>query len=596
MEETWNLEEVFPSIESWEAALKEAADQIPTVTAYKGRLGEGAAVALACLKARDALTIKAQPVITYASLRYSEDATATQYQELAARARQLAVQIQAALAFIPSELLQLPEGTLQRYLEEEPGLAPYRPFFEQLIAQQPHTLHPEAEAALAALGEALDAPAQIYQQAMTADMKYEEVTDAKGEPVRISPFIMLAFQPPDETKARREAYRAIIKAWSGYQNTLAATLSTEIKKNVTLARLRRYNSTAEMLLQQSPIPGMPGHQVTVEIYQRVLGTIQAEVAPHFRRYARLRKRVLGLEKLYLPDMGASLDPDYTQKMSYDEAARLIEEGLAVLGPEYGKILRSALHERWIYRGNNAGKANGAFCNYVIGHHPYVFTPWNGGTRELFVMAHELGHAGHIALSMRHQPVSCMLPSMFFIEAPSTMNELLLGRYLLAKSEDKRFRRAVITSLLSTYYHNFVNHLLEGELLHRVYALAEQGRPLTAATFGEQKVQVLRDFWGDELELDEGARLFWMAQAHYYMGLYPYTYAAGLAVSTAASQRIMEEGEPAVARWLDVLKAGGSKTALELMEHAGVDMTTPEPLIRACAFVGQLVDELEETFR
>jgi oligoendopeptidase F len=595
VEETWNLEAVYPAQSDWEAALQAATDLIPAVTAYAGRLGEGAQTTLACLQARDALTLASQPVTAYATLRLSEDNTATAAQMLAARAFTLEVDIAAALSFIESELLQLPEGTLERYLQAEPRLSPYRPYFEQLISERPHALHPETEAALAALGEVLEAPPSIYQRAMTADVKYDSVVDSKGERVSVSPFIMLAFQTPAEAQARRDAYQAIIKGWSGHQHTLAASLATEIKKNVVMARLRRYDSTAAMLLNQSPIPGMQGHQITVPIYERILKTIQAGVAPHFRRYARLRRQVLGLEQLILPDMGAPLDPGYVQQISFAEGARTIREGLAVLGEEYGEIMSRGLSERWIYRGMNAGRANGAFCNFILGQHPYVFTPWNGGTRDLFIMAHELGHAGHMALSLKYQPLAGFWPSMFFIEAPSTMNELLLGNYLLASSQDVRFRRSVITSLLATYYHNFVNHLLEGELLHRVYGLAEAGEPLTAATFGEQKTRVLADFWGDELQLDEGARLFWMAQGHYYAGLYPYTYAAGLAVSTAAAQRVQEEGAPAVARWLEVLKAGGSRKPLELMQHVGVDMTTAEPLERACAFVGHLVDELEKTY-
>jgi oligoendopeptidase F len=590
VEETWNLESVYPSFARWEADLQAALDLIPGVTVYKGRLGEGAAVTLACLKARDILTLQAQPVGAYAHLRLSEDNRATESQVMAARAQQMGVQIEAALSFISSELLKLPEGTLERWLQAEPGLEAYRPYIEQLIAERPHALHPETEAALAALGEVLSSPAATYERAMTTDVQYETVLDAEGEPVPISPFLALAFQAPQETEPRRNAYKALTKAWSGYQNTLAATLSTQIKKNVVMARLRRYSCTADMLLNQSPIPGMQGHQITVEVYERILKTIQAEVSPHFQRYARLRKQVLGLEKLYLPDMGASLDPDYKPTMSFQEGAEVIADSLSLLGSEYGEILQKALHERWIYRGNNAGKANGAFCNWIFGHHPFVFSPWSGSTRELFMMAHELGHAGHLALSMKYQPLTKTLPSMFFIEAPSTMNELLLGHHLLKQSTDKRFRRSVITSLLATYYHNFVNHLL-----YRVYGLAEQGKPLTAAAFGQQKLAVLGSFWGSELELDEGARLFWMAQGHYYKGLYPYTYAAGLAVSTAAVERIRTEGAPAVERWIEVLKAGGSMKPLELMKHAGVDMTSSEPLNKACAFVGELVDELEKTF-
>ncbi len=595
-EETWNLEEVFPTAESWERAFEDASRMIDSVAAYKGRLGEGASTVLSCLKARDALTLASQPVLNFARLRLAEDTTITASQEMWARAQALMAQIQAGQSFISAELLRLPDGTLERYMVEDPRLKVYAPLFEQLASDQPFTLGAEAEALVAALGDVLGAPREIYQRAMTTDVKYEMVIDSAGDPVQLSPFIMLAFQPPDETEIRRRSYRAITKAWSGHQNTLAATLATQIKKNVTLARFRGYPSTEAMLLNESPIPGFGNHGIPREIYLSILRTVQTEVAPHFRRYARLRKRVLGLDQLYLPDMGASLDPEYNRKMSYAEGAELIQEGLAVLGPEYGEILRRALHERWIYRGKNIGKANGAFCHFILGHHPYVFTPWNGGTRDLFVMAHELGHAGHMMLSMKTQPVSNMALSMFMLEAPSTMNEVLLGHHLLAKNQDKRFRRSVITSLLTTYYHNFVNHLLESELLHRAYALAEQERPLTARTFGQLKGEVLSDFWGGEMELDEGARLFWMAQGSYYSGVFPYTYAAGLSFATAVAPSMLEEQNTTVNRWLDVLKEGSSRKPLEQMRHVGVDMSTQEPVARACAYVGYLVEQLEETFQ
>jgi oligoendopeptidase F len=211
------------------------------------------------------------------------------------------------------------------------------------------------------------------------------------------------------------------------------------------------------------------------------------------------------------------------------------------------------------------------------------------------LAHELGHAGHFAMAGRYQRLHNTRPSRYFIEAPSTMNEMLLAQSILAKTTDSRKRRSVILQLLGTYYHNFVTHLLEGELQRRVYAHAEAGKPITANVLSELKGEILSTFWGDAVEIDEGARLTWMRQPHYYMGLYPYTYAAGLTASTAVSQMIQEEGKPAAERWLEVLKAGGTKKPLELMKMAGVDMSSPEPIRKAVAYVGSLVDELEKSF-
>jgi oligoendopeptidase F len=217
-------------------------------------------------------------------------------------------------------------------------------------------------------------------------------------------------------------------------------------------------------------------------------------------------------------------------------------------------------------------------------------------RGAFPLAHEFGHAGHFYLANKNQRIMNVRPSLYFVEAPSTMNEMLLGHHLLEKHSDKQMRRWVVLQLLGTYYHNFVTHLLEAEYQRRVYALAENGVPLTAKTFTDVTGEVLSEFWGDTVEIDEGAKLTWMRQPHYYMGLYPYTYSAGLTASTAAAQLIIEEGQPAVERWLDVLRAGGTMTPLELMKHAGVDMSTPEPIKKAVSYVGSLIDELEMSYQ
>ena len=216
-------------------------------------------------------------------------------------------------------------------------------------------------------------------------------------------------------------------------------------------------------------------------------------------------------------------------------------------------------------------------------------------RNVLVLAHELGHAGHLLLAQRHQSLLNFRPSTFFIEAPSTMNELLVGQHIMRGTDDPRMRRWVIMQLLSTYHHNFVRHLLEGELQRRIYALAEEGTPITAVTLSETKGAILEEFWGGEVEIDDDAKLTWMRQPHYYMGLYPYTYSAGLTVSTAAAKAIRDEGQPAVERWLRVLKAGGTLKPLELAQMAGVDLSTPAPIRAAVAYVGSLVDELEQSF-
>lgn len=295
------------------------------------------------------------------------------------------------------------------------------------------------------------------------------------------------------------------------------------------------------------------------------------------------------------DLKAPLDPEFNPKTTYEEAKSVILEALKVMGPEYTEIMEKGLNDRWVDLADNVGKATGLFCSSPYGVHPYILITWTDTMRGAFVLAHELGHAGHFYLAGKYQSLFNTRPSTYFVEAPSTINELLLANHLMRSTDDKRMKRWVITQLLGTYYHNFVTHLLEGEYQRRVYALAEAGTPLTASVLTQQKHEALENFWGDAVTLDEGAGLTWMRQPHYYMGLYPYTYSAGLTVSTAVAKRIQEEGKPAVDSWLEVLKAGGTLKPLDLIKKAGVDMSKPDAIREAVAFVGSLVDELEKSY-
>ncbi len=585
---TWNLTDLYATAEAWEAELAAVVRDLPRVTQYQGRFHEGAVVLLECLNAQEALLVRVMRVLTYASLHNSEDGTNPVNQANSGRVAAMHATIGAALSFIDSEILSLPDGTVERYWQEEPGLDSLRKNLTELLETKSHTLSPETERALASLGEVFGAPYTIYQRGKSSDMQFAPITDTDGSDLPMS-FALYehGYEESPDTALRRKAYASFVTTLERYKNTFAATYATEVKKQVALSRLRNYESATHMLLRPQ--------QVTPEMYHNILDIIQAELAPHMRRLARLKQRVLGLDRMLHCDLKAPLDPDFSPKTTYEEASANILDALSVLGPEYGKIIRTALTERWVDLADNVGKSTGAFCASPYGSHSYILITWTDTMRSAFVLAHELGHAGHFNLANRYQRMANTRPSMYFVEAPSTMNEMLLTQHILKHSSDPRMRRWVIMQSLGTYYHNFVTHLLEGALQRRVYALAEEGQPITATTLGEQEGEVLANFWGDAIEIDEGAKLTWMRQPHYYMGLYPYTYSAGLTASTAVAQLIKEEGQPAIDRWLQVLKAGGTMKPLELMKTAGVDMSSPEPIRSAVAYVGSLVDELERSF-
>jgi oligoendopeptidase F len=585
---TWDLGDLFASEAAWEAEFAALHAALEDVAPFRGRLGDSAATLARCLDAVEDLEARLMRVSTFASLRNAQDGTNPEYQAASARVGALAARLGASIAFVDSQTLDLPDGTVERFLAAEPALAAHRVSLERLLETRPHRLGAETEGALAALGEVLGAPYLVYQRSKASDMQFAPFVDAQGvqHPNSFSLY-ETSYESHPDASVRRGAWQSFSAGLKAYNNTYAATIATEVKKSVAIARLRGHRSTEDYLLQS--------HQVPSALYKDILGIIRTGLAPHMRRYARLRRRVLGLDKMLHCDIKAPLDADFEPHISYEQACDTLLASMAPMGADYVDFVRTALTQRWVDRADNVGKSTGAFCSSPYGVHPYILVTWAGTTRSVFTLAHELGHAAHFGLAMTHQRYVDTRPAMPFIEAPSIMHEMLLARHILAGSDDQRTRRSVIMQLLGTYHHNFVTHLLEAELQHRVYAFAEAGQAITATLLNRTKGEVLQEFWGDTVEIDDGARMTWMRQPHYYMGLYPYTYSVGLVAATAMGGLVAQEGAPAVQRWLQVLRAGGTLKPLELMQLAGIDMTTPAPIHDAVAYVGSLIDELETGF-
>lgn len=586
---TWDLSHLYESDKEWETALRVLTDDIKKLDIFKGQLHTSPTTLLHCLLLEEELLMKLTKLYSYANLKESTDRTNPIVQANSSKIAALWTKVHTALSFIHNEILSFDEGTIEKYLTEETKLEPFRKSLLDILQKRQHTLSPETEEALAALGEVHSSPYKIYGMTKLADMDFTSIQDDQGNELPVSFALFESkYEFSPNVDIRRKAYSSFVSTLKRYKNTVATTYATEVKKQVTLSRLRKFESVTHMLLEPQKVP--------LEMYNNQLDIIYKELAPHMRRFADLKKKVLGLDQMLFCDLHAPLDPEFNPAITYEEAGKLIQDSLQVLGNEYSSIIEKGFKERWVDLADNVGKSTGAFCSSPYGSHPYILITWQNTMRGCFTLAHEFGHAGHFYLANKNQRIMNVRPSMYFVEAPSTMNELLLAQHLLATNDDKRMRRWVILQLLGTYYHNFVTHLLEGEYQRRVYTLAEEAGALTATTLTEIKTNVLSTFWGNSVEIDEGAGLTWMRQPHYYMGLYSYTYSAGLTASTAVAQMIKEEGQPAVDRWLDVLRAGGTMKPLELMKHAGVDMSKPDAIRRAVSYVGSLIDELERSYQ
>jgi len=319
-----------------------------------------------------------------------------------------------------------------------------------------------------------------------------------------------------------------------------------------------------------------------------------KLAPHMRKYAKLLQKVHKLDEMTFADLKLVVDPNYEPNISVEESKKYTKEALSVLGEDYLNVIERSYDERWIDFVQNKGKSTGAFCSSPYGSHPFILISWTDKMREVFVLAHELGHAGHFYLAQQNQNIFDTRPSTYFIEAPSTMNEMLMANYLMKTNNEPRFKRWVLSSMISrTYYHNFVTHLLEASYQREVYKIIDEGGSVQASKLSTIKKDVLEKFWGDTVKINDGAELTWMRQPHYYMGLYPYTYSAGLTIATEVSKRIIKEGQPAIDDWREVLKAGGTKTPVELSKMAGVDIRTDKPLLDTIDHIGNIIDEIIE---
>ncbi len=588
LEMTWNLNDLFDSREAWRESLLANQKDFESLTVYQGRLCETGHTLYECLCAYEKATIQLIQLGTYVGLQLSEDATNSTYQEDSLFFDSIETQSETNVSFIESEITALDSDAYFRLFAENPNLSTFKNHLDEIYMKKPHILSAETEVALASIGEVTNAPYRIYQTSKGADMTFEDFTIDSGEKLANSfALFETKYEFSPDPSIRREAYKSFSKSLNQYSNTYAAVYATEVKKQIAISRLRNYTSVTEMLLEP--------HKISVPMYTKQIDILYNQLAPHMRRFAKLKQKQLGLDSLKFCDLKAPLDYAFNPPANYDSIKQVIIDALGVLGSDYTTIIKRAFDERWIDYADNIGKSTGAFCASPYGAHSYILISYQESMRSAFTLAHELGHAGHFTLANKAQRVFDTRPSTYFVEAPSTMNEILLANHLMQKDDNPRMKRWVILQLMGTYYHNFVTHLLEAEFQRRVYDYAENGGSLTEKVLSGFKLDVIKTFWGDSVEIDTDAGLTWMRQPHYYMGLYPYTYSAGLSASTAIAQQIFEEGQPAVDRWLSVLKAGGTLSPEGLLKMAGLDISTPEPIEKAVAYVGNLIDQLESHF-
>lgn len=582
VELTWDLSLIYDNDEmalADMAALDKLANEIKAK--YEGKIANAKDIN-DCLDAYREIALKTTWVSCYTDLSVSVDYYDAKAKELNEKVNALLADVAARLAFIDSEILSLDEKIIAEAIDQSKDNKGY---LRNLLRQKPHRLSKDNEEVLSALSNTLNSFYNIYNTCKLADIRFDSFeANGKSYPLAYSLFED-NYEYEKNAEVRRAAFKSFYQKIKEYENTTAVNYNCQVQMEKQMAKIRGFDSVFDYLLYSQ--------EIDRAYYDGHIDTIMEKLAPHMRKYAKLKQRIHKLDKMTYADLKISDDPDYDPSVTIEKSKDYIKEGLTILGEEYGKGIDRAYAERWVDFANNLGKSTGGFCCFVPHKNCYVLLNWNNKMADVFTLAHELGHCMNAMLSDKEHEIFDAQPHSFFGEGPSTTNEIIMASHLFKNSDDKRFRRWILSNIVSkTYYHNFVTHFLEAYYQREVYRIIDKGGSVNAPMLSRIFRETLEKFWGDAVEIAEGAELTWMRQPHYYMGLYPYQYSAGLSLGTQMASRL-ENDSTAIDGWMKFLKSGCTLDPKQVGELLGVDVFDLRTLESTIEYIGSLIDEIEK---
>lgn len=579
----WRLEDIFATNDDWEKEFAAVKEAIPQIGAFAGKLGESPATLARCLDLMFDTVERFERVIVYAFTRRDEDTTNPTYQELYDRAQRLAVELTTATSFVEPEILQLSQEQLDEYLSSQ-ELSLYRHYLDNIVRNKPHTLSPQEEAILAAAGEMAQAPNNVFGMFNNADLKFPFIKDENGQEVEVTHGRYIRLMESKDRRVRRDAFKAMHDTYYKWRNTVAAMYSASVRNDVFYARMRKHESALHAALHADNVP--------VQVYTNLIDTVHSRL-DLLHRYVRLRKKLLGVDELHMYDLYVPLVAEVDWEIPYEEAAETMLASMEPLGEEYVTIVRHGLENRWVDVLENEGKRSGAYSTSAYGVHPYILMNYENNLNNMFTLAHEFGHAIHSYLADRAQPYVYSQYTIFVAEVASTLNEHLLFHYLLHRTDSPAHRRYLINNYLDTIRGTVFRQVKFAEFEKLTHERVEGGGALTADWMSERYYELVKQYYGPDMVADDEIAIEWARIPHFYRAFYVYKYATGLAAATALGQAILDEGRPAVERYLNMLSRGGADYPLNLLKDAGVDMTGPEPVLQVMNVFESLLDELEK---
>jgi len=580
----WHLEDIFPSDEAWEEEFAKAEKLLEKAGEFQGHLGDGVDTFLACLKWVDEIGLTIGEIYTYARMRRDEDNRNSHYQALTDRAGALSVKAGSAFAFVVPEILALPEGKLKEYRESSEEMALYDHALDDILRKREHVLSPAEEKLLAEMGEIADGPSTIFGMANNADLKFPTIKDEHGQEVELTKGNFIQFMESHDRRVRQEAFETLYATYQKQINTWAATLNFSVKGDVFFAKARRYPSAIAASLDSDKVP--------LKVYDSLIETVR-EFLPDMHRYVKLRKKALRLDELHMYDIYVPIVAEVKMKLPYKEAVKMCTDGLKPLGPKYLEVLEKGFTSHWIDVYENQGKTSGAYSWGTYRSHPYVLLNHQDTLDSMFTIAHEMGHALHTYFSNANQPHIYAGYKIFVAEVASTLNEALVMEHLLKTTEDPKLLAYLLNHYLEQFRGTVFRQTMFAEFEKKIHEMVENGEALTADGLSDIYLQLNKDYYGPEVVMDPQIAIEWARIPHFYNAFYVYKYATGFSAATALARKILEEGEPAVERYLNFLSSGSSDYPIELLRKAGVDMETPEPVRDALLVFRDLLDRLEK---
>ncbi len=579
----WNLEAMYTDESLWEEDFKSVRKLVSQIVDLQGTMAQSAEALLKVFQLSDELGRKAEKLYVYAKMRRDENNASNIYQALFDRAEGLSVEASSATAFVVPEILTIPEEELKGFIQQNQELAIYKHSIDEILRQKEHILSAQEERLLAMAADISMASHNIFTMLNNADIKFPIIRDEDGQEVELTKGRYGSFMESANRQVRQDAFKALYSSYRKLINTLGASLASSVKKDIFYARARNYPSSVEASLDQDNVPD--------EVYNRLIEAVHAHMEP-MHRYMRIRKQVLAVEELHMYDIYTPLVHEYKMKVSYEDAQQTVLKALQPLGEDYIARLQEGFQGGWIDVYENEGKTSGAYSWGTYDTNPYVLLNYDDKLDDMFTLAHEMGHSLHSYYSNHHQPYVNAQYSIFVAEVASTVNESLLIDHLLQNSRDKQEKIYLINHYLEQFRGTVYRQTMFAEFEKIIHDQAEQGEALTPEYLNTVYRDLNKLYYGPDVVLDEEIDLEWTRIPHFYSAFYVYKYATGFSAATALKEAILQEGQPAVQRYLDFLKSGGSDYPIQLLQKAGVDLTTPEPVEDALKYFARLVDELE----